>query len=68
LRYLQVIRAGQPIELSRVTQQSAIASLAHIGDDAPDCGQHTIERRAAAPFKSGKDLCRLPGTTTFCSD
>src|ERR1035441_9923569 len=68
LRHAQRIRAGKPVELGRIAQQSAITLFAHIGDNALDCGQHAVERRAAALFERSKNFCCLPRASSFGPD
>ncbi len=67
-RNAQSTRAGEAVELRGIAQQSAVALLAHIGDDALDGGQHSIERRAAALFESGEEFRCLPRAASFGSD
>ena len=61
-------RFGEAVELRRIAEQCAIAVFAHIGDDALDGGQHSIERRAAAPFQRGEDLRCLLCASSFGPD
>jgi hypothetical protein len=62
-RNMQRVRAGEAVELSGIAKQRAVALFAHIGNDALDGGQHSVERRAATIFEGGQDFrCLLCGS------
>ena len=60
--------ACEAVESSGVAEQRAVALFAHIGHDALDGGQHSIERRAATIFQRGEKLCCLPCAAAFGPD
>jgi hypothetical protein len=59
-RHAQRRRAAQPVEFRRVAEQRAIAALAHVGHNALHRGQHSVQRRAAAPFQRRQRLPPRP--------
>ena len=64
----QIGGAGQPVEFGCVAQQSAVALFAHVDNNAPDGGQHAVERRAAALGKLVQSFSRLPRASSFGPD
>jgi hypothetical protein len=66
--YAQCFRAGKAIELHRIAKHGAIAASAHVCNDAPDSGKHSIESRTASPFKRGQNLRCLRRASSFCPD
>ena len=59
---------ARPSNCAAYLQQRAIAALAHIGHNAPDCRQHRVQRRPTAPFQRGQHFCSLRCASSFCTD